>query len=73
MRARSGTARGPGHDTELEIGLLRRVDDTETWIVIETGIGVSLAVDRDGARLLQRQLHDLVVSGGHVAVGETRG
>ncbi|MDQ1083000.1 MULTISPECIES: hypothetical protein [Microbacterium] len=67
VRARPGEARGPGDETELEIGALRRVDDTETWIVIETGIGVSLALTRDGARVLQRRLHEAIESGGPLA------
>lgn len=58
VRARRGDARGPGEETELEIGALRRSDDSETWIVIEAGIGVSLALTRDGARSLSRRLRD---------------
>ncbi|MCJ1706413.1 hypothetical protein [Microbacterium sp. VKM Ac-2923] len=56
VRARRGDAGGPGEETELELGALRRAGDSETWIVIETGIGVSLALTREGAHLLQRRL-----------------
>lgn len=64
VRARRAEARGPGGETQLELGALRRVGESETWIVIETGIGASLALTRDGARLLQRRLHDELGPGG---------
>lgn len=67
VRARRGEARGSGEETELEIGALRRSDDAETWIVIETGIGVSLALTRDGARSLSRRLSDEI--GPHGSIG----
>lgn len=64
VRARRGDARGPGEETELELGALRRADDLETWIVIETGIGVSLALTREGAQLLERRLRSEIGPGG---------
>ena len=64
VRARRAEARGPGEETELELGVLRRAGESETWIVIETGIGASLALTRDGARLLLRRLGDLIAPGG---------
>ncbi|MDQ1137897.1 hypothetical protein QE410_002696 [Microbacterium sp. SORGH_AS 1204] len=64
VRARRGEDRGGGEETTLEIGALRRSDDPETWIVIETGIGVSLALTRDGARDLQHRLAEAITPGG---------
>jgi hypothetical protein len=70
VRARRGDARGPGEETELEIGAVRRVDDSETWIVIETGIGVSLALTRDGARSLSRLLRDDTGPNGRIGLDD---
>ncbi|MBB3156999.1 hypothetical protein FHS07_000683 [Microbacterium proteolyticum] len=67
VRARRAEAHGSGEATELELGALRRAGESETWIVIETGIGASLALTRDGARLLQRRLHDEIGPGGTLA------
>lgn len=67
VRARRSDAEGTGQETELEIGALRRAGDAETWIVIETGIGASLALTREGARLLGRQLRAELRSGGALA------
>ncbi len=67
VRARRGDARGGGEDTTLELGALRRADDADTWIVIETGIGVSLALTREGARALQRRLAEQIGPGGPLA------
>ncbi len=64
VRARRAEARGPGRETELELGVLRRAGESETWIVIETGIGASLALTRDSAPLLLRRLGDLIAHGG---------
>jgi hypothetical protein len=64
VRARRAEARGPGKETELEIGALRRAGESETWIVIETGIGASLTLTRESARLLQRQLLHEIAPGG---------
>ncbi|WP_285138106.1 hypothetical protein [Microbacterium sp. lyk4-40-TSB-66] len=64
VTARRAEDHGPGRETELELGALRRAGESETWIVIETGIGASLALTRDGARLLQRRLHDEIGPGG---------
>ncbi len=63
-RARAGGVQDAGRDTDVEIGALRRVDDAETWVVIETGIGVSLEVSRDGADQLWRRLRDHLRPGG---------
>ncbi|SDB85315.1 hypothetical protein SAMN05216418_0674 [Microbacterium enclense] len=67
VRARPGDARGVGEVTTLEIGALRRADDSDTWIVIETGIGVSLALTREGARALQRRLGEEIGPDGPLA------
>lgn len=64
VRARRAEAHGPGEETELEVGALRRAGEPETWIVVETGIGASLALTRDGARLLARRLRDEIAPGG---------
>ncbi|KQR21424.1 MULTISPECIES: hypothetical protein [Microbacterium] len=64
VRGRRAEARGPGEETELELGALRRAGEFETWIVIETGIGASLALTRDGAQLLLRRLRDLIAPDG---------
>ncbi|KQT74043.1 hypothetical protein ASG45_05415 [Microbacterium sp. Leaf436] len=44
--------------TVLEVGVLRRTDDAAAWIVIETGIGTSLALSPEAAQTLARRLLD---------------
>lgn len=53
---RDGAGGGPGTETDVEVGLLRRRDDTRTWIVIDTGTGVSLALSPEAAHILGRRL-----------------
>ena len=44
------------HDTEIEVGLLHRRHDGETWVVIEDGADVHLEVTLDTARRLAQAL-----------------
>lgn len=48
------TLDGSVRDTELEFGLLRRRDDTQTWLVLEDGADVRLELTLDSARSLLR-------------------
>lgn len=57
-RVRDGRGSGPGVMTVLEVGVLRRTDDAASWIVIETGIGTSLALSPEAAQTLARRLLD---------------
>ena len=54
-RVRGTGEAGPGADADVEVGILRRSDDSENWLVIEVG-GHGLALSRDGARELCRVL-----------------
>lgn len=62
-RVRHDTAHGTGVLAGVEVGLVRREDDTETWVVVETGVGVSVSVPVHAARALIAgvQSDDLVV------------
>ncbi|WP_295824853.1 hypothetical protein [uncultured Microbacterium sp.] len=51
-RVRQVTAHGPGILAGVEVGLVRRTDDTETWVVVETGVGISVSVPLRAARAL---------------------
>lgn len=51
-RVRDSVVRGVGVATEVEIGLLRRAADVETWVIVETGVGVSVSVPVHAARAL---------------------
>ncbi len=55
-RARAVEGRGSGVDAEVEVGLLRRVTDHDTWLVIEAASGTGLALTLEGARELRRVL-----------------
>ncbi|CAH0254766.1 hypothetical protein [Microbacterium sp. Bi128] len=55
-RVRAVDERGPGVDAEVEVGLLRRVTDQDTWLVIEAASGTGLALTLEGARELRRVL-----------------
>lgn len=48
---------GHGVDTELEVGVLRRRDDDQAWLVIDAGQGVGIEIAIDSAR---RIVHALV-------------
>ncbi len=57
--AMQAVARSPdatAHDTEIEVGLLHRRQDADTWLVIEDGADVHLEVTLDTARRLARAL-----------------
>lgn len=47
---------GPGVDVDVEVGLLRRKDDLESWLVIEGADGTGLELSLEGARRLRRVL-----------------
>jgi len=55
---RDGSGRGTGTLSDVEVGALRRTDDDRTWVVVETGAGIALALDADAARSLGRRLTD---------------
>lgn len=57
-RVRDARASGPGVETDIELGVVRRTDDTAPWIVIETGAGLSLALSPRAARTLGHRLLD---------------
>lgn len=58
LRARDARAGGPCETTEWEVGLLRRSGDDETWMVIEAGRALSLALPVDAVRALGKVLRD---------------
>lgn len=47
-----------GDETDVEVGLLRRLADDDTWLVIETGEGAGVALSLEGARELRRLLSE---------------
>ena len=51
-RVRRGAARGSGVLTDVEVGLLRRGDDSETWVVVETSDGTSICLPVHAVRAL---------------------
>ncbi|MFB9785805.1 hypothetical protein [Microbacterium testaceum] len=51
-RVRDAADHGRGISTDVEIGLLRRISDLETWVVVETGIGASVSLPIHAARAL---------------------
>lgn len=55
-RVRGVGARGVGDDADLEVGIVRRADEDQTWLVIDAGngIGVEIALDE-----LPRLVRDL--------------
>lgn len=53
IRVRRADDHAPGAPATVEVGLLRRPDDTETWLVIDDGAAVSLAMTLEGARRLR--------------------
>lgn len=53
-RARRSATRA----TEVEVGLLRRRDDDQSWLVIEDGADVHLEITLDTARALLRAIRD---------------
>lgn len=57
-RVRGVHDRGPGVWRDVEVGVLRRRNDTESWLVIEAEDGTGLAINVDGARELRRALAD---------------
>lgn len=57
------TVRGPGssasrREAEVEVGLLRRTTDSDTWLVIEDGARVHLEITLDSARRLAAAIRD---------------
>lgn len=57
-RVRDGRGVGPGAETDIEIGVLRRKDDAHTWVVIDAGAGLSIALSPEAAFTLGRRLVD---------------
>ena len=57
-RVRGARETGPGVWRDVEVGVLRRPDDVEGWLIIETADGAGLALSLDGARELRRALVD---------------
>lgn len=55
-RIRAVREAGPGVEAEVEVGLLRRKDDIEGWLVIEGADGTGLELSFEGARRLRRVL-----------------
>lgn len=51
-RVRDAVGFGPGLLAEVEIGLLRRTTDAETWVIVETGIGASVSLPVSAVREL---------------------
>ncbi|MFS0792949.1 hypothetical protein [Microbacterium sp. 1P10AE] len=54
-RVRSVDETGAGAEADVEVGILRRLDDDEDWLVVEVA-GEGLAFGRDGVRQLRRIL-----------------
>ena len=57
-RVRDGLHGGAGTLTEIEVGVLRRHDDAESWVALEFGAGYAIAIDVGAARRLGRLLRD---------------
>ncbi|MDF2990788.1 MAG: RecA-superfamily ATPase [Microbacterium sp.] len=57
-RVRDGLVGGPGILTDVEVGILRRDDDEESWVSLEFGGGHGVAIDLGAARTLGRLLRD---------------
>ncbi len=51
-RVRDAVGSGPGIPAEVEVGLLRRTTDSETWVIVETGIGASVSLPVSAVREL---------------------
>lgn len=47
---------GTGTDVDLEVGLVRRRTDDQTWFVLDAGNGMGIEVGLDGARRIFRLL-----------------
>lgn len=57
----AATVRAPGstpNDTEVEIGILHRRDDDETWLVIDDGHDVRLELTLASARRIVRAVRN---------------
>jgi hypothetical protein len=54
-RVRSVDETGAGVETDVEVGILRRLDDDQNWLVLEVA-GGGLAFARDGVLELRRIL-----------------
>lgn len=57
-RVRGGRGVGPGVETDIELGVLRREGDSHTWVVIDAGAGLSIALSPEAAFALGRRLVD---------------
>ncbi len=57
-RVRDGLVGSSGVFTEIEVGVIRRPDDAESWVALEFGADYSIAIDAAGARTLGRLLLD---------------
>lgn len=55
---REGLSAGAGVLTRLEVGLVRGLNDRETWVALEFGAGCAIAIDAVTARTLGRLLRD---------------
>ncbi len=47
---------GEGTDVDLEVGLIRRRTDGQTWLVLDAGNGIGIELGLDGARRVFRAL-----------------
>ncbi len=57
-RVRDVHGSGAGLSTDVEVGVLRRDDDVQAWVVLEFGGGPAIAIDPEAARTLGRILRD---------------
>ena len=58
-RIRDGHVGGVGVPTDVEVGVIRRADDDESWVVLEFGGGYAVELDVAAARALGRLLLDV--------------
>jgi len=58
-RLRDGRVGGVGVLTDVEVGVIRRVDDDESWVALEFGGGYAVELDAAAARTLGRLLLDV--------------
>jgi len=57
-RVRDGSGSGPGVVTDVEVGIVRRGDDQESWVSMEFAGRGAVAIDLRAARVLGRLLRD---------------
>lgn len=57
-RVRGVGSQSAGNDVELEVGILRRVDDEQSWLVIDAGEGIGIEIALDDVRRIVKALLD---------------